>query len=768
MFKRININLISVALFCATLLVSSSAIAADLRRPISPSQPAWLIHIDAWTKADPQKVIELIPDDIKPHVIVNLAMSVDGYADGTFKRNPDAESLCRSWLRTCAQNRMWAVVQCASGAPSVFGEDSDVFEQFYKEFPNFLGWNYSEQYWGFSYESTCSQDERIAHFVDLIELANKYGGYLIESFCGEADSYSFNPVAQMKRWSSFAEACKSHTENFILCDKYTSKRCFYEQESVNLGAFVGGYAGNYGIRFDSSGWVGELDSETSLPEAAGIMPIVANTMLTGGTVIDGPELTRTQCYNETTSTTDGEGFTVRQWAPFPQFNNISIDLFRKIIDGTIAIPSRQEVIEATKVAIVNDIDNGNNKEMYAADATLYDGLYKMGGDGEQQRSNNTTWMKRTGRYPSIPIVADLADDLAQSIAHPINASDIANGTIWATENDKISYFNNIFPEEYSGDIFAAHRGNSWLIYNPYKDGSTANGEIPFQQYKAESIGVSLAPYSTIVMQEGEGGISLYMNNYRTDDTSLKTDKIVIAGLSNEQNVTVSERGYHESSNIKKSFANNTLTMEISHNGAMDISIGSGIANTALSSPDLPPIYNGTLQYEAECFDTKSVAQVSTNGTYTDGSISGYEAQGFVAMGTNAKASIRANVNIASEGNDTIAIRYMVPANTSGKISVSIDGVGAQSSTLSSTNGEWKRLSFVENLSAGTHTITISNVDGSANYYIDNLTITPQAESSGINDITIEDNRLRVIKRLTPKGIVIERGGRSYDVSGKRF
>ena len=29
---------------------------------------------------------------------------------------------------------------------------------------------------------------------------------------------------------------------------------FYEIESNCLGAFLGGYAGNYGIRFDDCGW----------------------------------------------------------------------------------------------------------------------------------------------------------------------------------------------------------------------------------------------------------------------------------------------------------------------------------------------------------------------------------------------------------------------------------------------------------------------------------------------------------------------------------
>ncbi len=38
-----------------------SAEKAPLRRPISPEQPMWLIHIDTWNRADPQKIIDLVP-----------------------------------------------------------------------------------------------------------------------------------------------------------------------------------------------------------------------------------------------------------------------------------------------------------------------------------------------------------------------------------------------------------------------------------------------------------------------------------------------------------------------------------------------------------------------------------------------------------------------------------------------------------------------------------------------------------------------------------
>ena len=56
--------------------VTNNIVSAPFRRSISPSQPTWLVHIDTWNYADPQKIIDLIPADIRPlcrdeHLIVH-------------------------------------------------------------------------------------------------------------------------------------------------------------------------------------------------------------------------------------------------------------------------------------------------------------------------------------------------------------------------------------------------------------------------------------------------------------------------------------------------------------------------------------------------------------------------------------------------------------------------------------------------------------------------------------------------------------------------
>ncbi len=65
----------SLGILLVTWLVVSMECVAAMRRPISPTQPMWIVHIDSWNNPDPQKVINLIPDDIRPYVVFNISLS---------------------------------------------------------------------------------------------------------------------------------------------------------------------------------------------------------------------------------------------------------------------------------------------------------------------------------------------------------------------------------------------------------------------------------------------------------------------------------------------------------------------------------------------------------------------------------------------------------------------------------------------------------------------------------------------------------------------
>ncbi|MCI6490641.1 MAG: hypothetical protein MSA28_00730 [Prevotella sp.] len=718
-------------LLLLTLVCNVMAFAdAPLRRPISPTQPAWFVHIDNWNDADPQKIIDMIPEDIKPYVVFNISMSISHNEEtGAFDRVPNAYSTARSWLRTCAENNVWAMVQCASGGFSHFSEtDLRFYEELYREYPNFVGWNYAEQFWGFDDKFSCSFDQRLNHFADLMKLARKYGGYTCISFCGNIWSLPLSPLAMMKRNAAFAEQAAAAPQNLIICDKYTMSSMFYEYESMNFGSFVAGYTTNFGIRFDQCGWNGELESEKdNMPAAAGAAPVLNNWLLNGGTVNDGPELIWQQDFKTEGSKTLADGYRMRSFSRFPQFDNVSIDLYRKILDGTVRIPTREEVIDRHKLVLINDVNTGDNELVYGAPLTLYDGLYNM--NDAEHHHDQKNWFKKTGRYPTIPVVPALVDGLANSIKTQVLRSEYDKR--WSTIAKKQAEFNSLFPEEYTGNAFASRVENRWLIYNPLKTGATATADIPLQYNTCKGVKLTMSQYTTCLMKEETNAIHLYLTNYRTDDPSLKCDTIVLSGATAQPSLTWKDRSNHSASQLlKESWEGGIYTVIIAHNGPLDLDIqcsGSEtgkkepVADRVLVAPEKPALYDGPLTHECEDFDFKN-----TNGykmaPYALNFQKNFHALGYHELGTASNAFIRDTFNIRKAGNYDVTIRYSAPYGRP-TLRLYVAGKYRQMSLPNTASGEWKEykipnMAFTE----GKNQLIIRGYNNAYNVFLDQVTV----------------------------------------------
>ena len=134
------------------------------------------------------------------------------------------------------------------------------------------------------------------------------------------------------------------------------------------------------------------------------LPIHAERMLlNGATIIDGPELIWSDDFGETWGgVKDSEGYSCRNWYTKDQYVNPTLNFFSKIADGTYRIPTRQEVIDRTQFVVIQDNSSGDDHNKYSTYATLFEGLYRMPGDGNLK--DNTNLFKSTGRYPTIPTV----------------------------------------------------------------------------------------------------------------------------------------------------------------------------------------------------------------------------------------------------------------------------------------------------------------------------------------------------------------------------
>jgi hypothetical protein len=738
-----------IVLFFLSIFVVGTSVQAEsssyLRRPISPSSPMWLVHIDTWNYPDPQKIIDLIPADIRPYVVMNISLSISHDTTGRLKVAEYGYEIAKSWLRTCAENRMWAMVQVASGGmhqPLFSESDLSVYGEFFRDYPNFLGFNYAEQFWGFDDQSDVTSakwTDRMNHFADLLKLSNKYGGYLVVSWCGNQYGPNINPIGMLKRNSDFEAACRTYSENYILCEKYTQQSYISDVESICLGAYLSGYSGQYGIRYDNTGWTDANGENENFTLATAGAPHLEHIMLTGQTVIDGPEIIWMNCFKENSTSTTSDGFTRRNWGTFARFDNVMVELFRKILDGTVRIPTRQEVIDRTKVAIINDISTGDNDSIYSSPSTLFQGLYRMDGDGNL--SKNYTLFKKTGRYPTIPTVYKLADSEAQSFDVQVNKSDY--WTRWPKISTKVDEFNNLFPQEYTGDLYVGRSENGWVTYNPYKTGQTAKATIPFKYNTCDSMALSYSQYTAGVVKEYATQVTFYLSNYDDEvTTGLKADTIWIYGSSSKPTWSYVEKGTHQASTVVENWANGIFYLAIAHNGAVDVTVDcSGTATGRLSSyktatvtaPSLPAIYTGARQYEAECFDRKNVSSVVSSGY--SGTIRNYTGQGYVVFGTNATASVRDTVNVLKKGVYKLQIRYMAPQGNVNNVNLYINGAKAATPAFYKTDSVWAINTLSINLNSGSNSVLFRmNTAGTNTILFDNMVVI-QGDGTSLYDFT---------------------------------
>lgn len=746
------------------LLVLSVAMQAQTRRPIDSRHPLWMIHIDVWNLANPQRIIDMVPADIRPYVCMNLSLSCQYDTKlNIYKKPQDGVSTLRSWATVCQQNGMWFTCQPASGGHThIQDNDLATFESFFKDYPNFLGWNYAEQFWGFDEpndKSSSSQASRLALFANLVNMSHKYGGFLTVSFCGNMWSYGLSPLGMLKRNANLMAACKKHPDAILWLYKYTQSGCYYNSESTTWGPFIAGLANNYGVRYDRCGWefdkniiAGSDNNNLQYPLCAGVSTVMEQTCVNGGAVWDGPETIPTECFNAEKDTRTTDGYMAHQWTMFPGFKNVWIDMFRKIIDGTLYIPTRKEVLGKTKVVVINNINYGSDEDKYAGWKNIYDGLYKQDdpfnkkattyqtGDGDFM--NNMTWFKKTGRYGALPIVPLLYDDLAKAI--PVQVKKSAR---WSTISSKVQDFTTQYPEVSTGDLYVNRFRNQLITYTPYSYfnvKTTASATIPLAYNTCQELQLTWGKLSTGAIREYADHIDFYLNNYRTDTTQLVTDRITVTGANQKPTYSMSV-GTANVDHVAKANApraiitdeqwndtTGTYSLSVKHCGSVNLTLhcagtATGRATdylpaTHLDTPTQPLPYTGPVTIEAEDMDYRSIQDCPRDPYYTYQSERGHHGCGFVVMGSNKRGSLRHVFQANKEGNYQLTIRYM-NTHKEGNLQVKANDVTKLAGCQLTNVNEWKEVKLGFKLNKGNNTIKLNNIDG-LKLYIDQVTYSP--------------------------------------------
>ena len=393
---------------------------------------------------------------------------------------------------------------------------------------------------------------------------------------------------------------------------FTSSRGYYDNESVSLGVYLSGHAGNYAVRFDEYAWPYTGRSQLyglqnpgltnlfnlplfSCPEPAQGIPIVDHLLLQGATVIDGPEV---PAYS-----------TINRGQLMPCYNNMTGDIFRKVLDSTIKIPARTNVLAHTPIAYVCNQNNNLT-------GGLYDGLYQIDGDG----TNNHDWFKASGRYSSIPGIFTNGPYEMSFFATNVLQSQYSNR--WPTIAAKTNEFNSYFPSEYTGNAFVARRDNQWLTYNNMLNSNiTENASLPLKYNTCTNLSLTYPPQTFAVITESNQSLRIYFNNYFTDKNALwaatndnvgtyiltnfisnppdsttnttRTTIFQISGCTNTPTYTLTNRGSHKPMTNSATFAGGVFTLTLTGNGPCDITIncsGSATRTGTIPGPNVmvPP------------------------------------------------------------------------------------------------------------------------------------------------------------------------------------
>jgi hypothetical protein len=720
---------------------------AAMRRAISPTSPMYLIHVDAWAD-QPQEIIDLIPVDIRPFVVINISLSTSVLGDRGY-------DCAESWLNTCAQNGMWAMVQASSGIQNAFASDTDLnsYESLYVQYPNFIGYNFCEQAWGF--DSTTFQ-QRLNLFVNLLEMGHKYGGYLYVNDNFSISNAGYNTISKFKTNSDFANATKVYKANMIYGNKFTHSYGYYDNESGALGAFLSGHAGNYAIRYDMYSWAWSGNGQVfgavaparnpdghravyACPEAVMGVPIVEQMMLTGATVIDGPEVPWMS--------------TLYGTYKLPPFDNMIADILRKIKDGTIRILTVNEVAARTKVVFVNDVDANTTD-------ALFSNLYAMDG----MLINNRTWFKKSGRYAVIPqLYSGSAEEISLFSPGTVIVKKSEYKTLWPTESQKVAQFNSLYPVVSTGDLYVSRQNNSLYAYNPWLNSNiTTAASIPLKYNTCESVELSYEAHTFSVVNETSNKLEIYLNNYRTDknqlwtqypddfswyalqntilpefatnppDGTFRTSVIKVNGSTNQPVYTLTDRGSHKASTSSISWANGVYTLTVVHNGPVDITIDcAGTATDRLPapaplnvvSPVSPIAYTGEKEYEAEGSIVTSPASVDNDPVPIT-----YHGTGYVKFSStsSSNSSLKFKViNAEVAGTYALDIRYAALANVS-LVDIFVNGTKVSSPIFPATGSETTYAIYNQkiNLNQGTNnTIELKASAPGAIINIDKIIVT---------------------------------------------
>ncbi|WP_449460045.1 glycoside hydrolase family 98 domain-containing protein [Streptococcus suis] len=373
----------------------------------------------------------------------------------------------------------------------------DWIDEMYEKYSCLQGIFSTENYWIW----TGNVESNAAEYL---KLSAKHGGYFIWSEQNNGGSIERALGAHGK--DIFKNAVEKHWQNFIFMHKNTPAAEGNDAPTTSYmnGLWLSDYAYQWGGLMDTWKWYEtgkwKLFDSTNIGKSQGnrqwltqpeamLGAEAMNIYLNGGSVYNFEHPAYTYGVKNQES---------------PLFNTVIKNFFKYIIANPA--PSKEEVLANTKVIL-----RGN----YSAN---HEGHFFV----DVNTATNQSPLYTTGRYGVLPAVpASISvEQLKSKLPEHIQIIDLKSNEMSTTANRK-AFLNSLYPEEYTGTIFADEIDNRVFVYN-YEYNSDRDQKGSFD-LNGKQFDMTLKPHSYSIVTDSGNGLNVILNNYRINKDSLWKD-----------------------------------------------------------------------------------------------------------------------------------------------------------------------------------------------------------------------------------------------------
>lgn len=564
-----------------------------MRRPVSNSNPLVQFNLSV---ADFETQITRLPEEIRPFSALSVHMA-EFHGDETLRN-------LNSVLTRCENAGIPIYVHVMNYIVSRGRIPVEHLSKALREFSCLKGFVAAEL------SVTRLQSFDVDYMVELINLAAETGAHFIWQDMGYP--YWHNIFLQAGADERLFRAFRDHGEHVILVDKQNGRGQYFLTRAAILGMWGSGLVSAWGVNPEDWWWF-EMGYGAPYTPSRGSRGYAVEHSCgsTGGWDLASAWSSPDILYGQTMLTAMAAGATVYSfempshayggrvdgsgYLESPAFRNVIAPL-AKLIGGGGVLPDREEVARRARIAY--QCRSLEEDEVTMPGEWLFRPLYGATRSDAQIMSNclSPEFINRTGRYYYLPVLPILASEKERSMFERV----ISPGQ-FKDDNALRAYFDGVYPDRFGGDALVLETDRALFITNSHANKDRAQDfAVTIPEGPVSQISGRLSAHSLAVVRIADGRVRLHVNNYMVEwpgwddpmkgaydtgkhfrsymtepDEMLRRPTVLRCVFRGETRPNATWTGVNTEFGDQWDEQTRTLTIVMSHNGPVDITIESG-------------------------------------------------------------------------------------------------------------------------------------------------------------------------------------------------